>query len=110
MYVAGQMGHADWSMLVKVYGRWIPSGAITQAGELVATANAENWVALFNLMGERIDVVPQLADYEGDGELDDVELGGRGRGRARCSGLRFGYCRCQMRALHFGWRPFLWWG
>ena len=75
MYVAGQMGHADWSMLVKVYGRWIPSGAITQAGELVATANAENWVALFNLMGERIDVVPQLADYEGDGELDDVELG-----------------------------------
>lgn len=24
MYVAQQMGHKDWSMIIKVYGRWIP--------------------------------------------------------------------------------------
>ena len=36
MYVASQMGHADWSMLVKVYGHWIPSGSAQSAGSLVA--------------------------------------------------------------------------
>lgn len=25
MWVANQMGHRDWSMIIKVYGRWIPS-------------------------------------------------------------------------------------
>jgi integrase len=24
MFVAQQMGHKDWSMIIKVYGRWIP--------------------------------------------------------------------------------------
>lgn len=76
MYVAGQMGHADWSMLVKVYGRWIPSGALTQAGELVATANANNWGALVALIGERRDVAPQLDDYGDDDEPENAELGG----------------------------------
>ncbi len=75
MYVAGQMGHADWSMLVKVYGRWIPSGALTQAGELVAAANSKNWGALLTLMGERSQVAAQWDDYEGDGEADETELG-----------------------------------
>lgn len=74
MYVAGQMGHADWSMLVKVYGRWIPSGAVTQAGELVATANAKNWGALVTLMDSRSNVVPEPADYEGFGEPEGEEF------------------------------------
>jgi len=74
MYVAGQMGHADWSMLVKVYGRWIPSGALTQAGELVATANAKNWEALVALLEERSGVRPMLGDYEQDDESDNSEL------------------------------------
>lgn len=24
LWVAQQMGHEDWSMIIKVYGRWIP--------------------------------------------------------------------------------------
>ncbi|WP_231990347.1 hypothetical protein [Nitrosomonas ureae] len=24
MWVAHQMGHKDWGMIIKVYGRWIP--------------------------------------------------------------------------------------
>jgi integrase len=27
MWVASQMGHADWSMVRKVYGKWIPAAA-----------------------------------------------------------------------------------
>lgn len=73
LYVAGQMGHADWSMLVKVYGRWIPSGAVTQAGELVATANARNWGALAALLGERSGAEQKLDDYEQDDELEVEE-------------------------------------
>lgn len=57
MYVAGQMGHADWSMLVKVYGRWLPSGAGTQAGAMVTTANINNWEHL----GKLIDAGDALA-------------------------------------------------
>lgn len=74
MYVAVQMGHADWSMLNKVYGRWIPSAAATQAGELVAKANAKNWEALVTIMGERSDVAPQLGDYERDVKAGETEL------------------------------------
>jgi integrase len=25
MWVAKQMGHKDWTMIARVYGRWIPS-------------------------------------------------------------------------------------
>lgn len=31
MWVAKQMGHADWTMIVRVYGRWMPD-ADTLAG------------------------------------------------------------------------------
>lgn len=75
MYVAGQMGHADWSMLVKVYGHWLPSGGVTQAGDLVTKANTKNWGALLAIMEERSQIAPQLDDYEGDGEDDGTELG-----------------------------------
>lgn len=74
MYVAGQMGHADWSMLVKVYGRWIPSGAATLAGELVSTANAKNWGVLVALMDSRSSVLSEPADYEGDDDADGDEF------------------------------------
>lgn len=43
LYVAQQMGHADWSMLVKVYGRWMPSAGSQVAGSLVAIAHAATW-------------------------------------------------------------------
>ncbi|MFF6745824.1 site-specific integrase, partial [Pseudomonas aeruginosa] len=31
MWVAQQMGHSDWTMIARVYGRWMP-GANEQAG------------------------------------------------------------------------------
>ncbi len=31
MWVAQQMGHSDWTMIARVYGRWMP-GADEQAG------------------------------------------------------------------------------
>ncbi|AZY48824.1 site-specific integrase [Bordetella avium] len=44
MWVARQMGHADWSMIARVYGRWMPS-ADTEAGnravELFSSASEE---------------------------------------------------------------------
>ncbi|MNL71231.1 hypothetical protein D3C87_1963550 [compost metagenome] len=27
MWVASQMGHADWGMIRRVYGRWMPDAA-----------------------------------------------------------------------------------
>jgi hypothetical protein len=41
MWVAQQMGHADWTMIAQVYGRWIPD-AIPDAGQKA--------VATFGLM------------------------------------------------------------
>lgn len=49
LYVAQQMGHADWSMLVRVYGRWMPSATNQPAGNLVASANAATWPVLIGL-------------------------------------------------------------
>ena len=41
MWVAQQMGHADWGMIRRIYGKWIPS-ADTQAGsKAVAMFGAE---------------------------------------------------------------------
>ncbi|HGM6436089.1 TPA: tyrosine-type recombinase/integrase [Pseudomonas aeruginosa] len=37
MWVAGQLGHSDWTMIARVYGRWMPSadiGAGSRAEEL----------------------------------------------------------------------------
>ena len=50
MWVAQQMGHADWTMIARVYGRWIPD-AVPDAGQKV--------VATFGLMDrEDSDGVP----------------------------------------------------
>lgn len=29
MWVAGQMGHSDWTMIARVYGRWMPEADST---------------------------------------------------------------------------------
>lgn len=50
LYVAQQMGHADWSMLVKVYGRWIPTASTHPAGALVAAAQEDVWPRLIALI------------------------------------------------------------
>jgi len=45
LYVANQLGHKDWSMVVKVYGRWLPQ-ADRLLGTRVAEQHAERWSAL----------------------------------------------------------------
>ena len=67
MYVASQMGHADWSMLVQVYGQWLPSGAALQAGELVAKANRDNWQTVLATIATQAKVPFDESDYEPEG-------------------------------------------
>lgn len=59
MYVAQQMGHADWSMLIKVYGHWISSGGLQAAGTLVAAAQSEKWQRLRSIL-MRVPVTSRL--------------------------------------------------
>jgi integrase len=41
MWVAQQMGHSDWTMIARVYGRWIPEAA-PDAGQKAVKIFAEN--------------------------------------------------------------------
>lgn len=69
LYVAAQMGHKDWSMLVKVYGRWIPQ-VDRQLGRRVAAQHGRAWGALrARLSGtsgaaEGVPVTPQTGGAE----------------------------------------------
>lgn len=69
LYVAAQMGHKDWSMLVKVYGRWIPQ-VDRQLGRRVAAQHGRAWGALrARLSGtsgaaEVVPVTPQTGGAE----------------------------------------------
>ncbi|WP_407510263.1 hypothetical protein [Ralstonia sp. GP101] len=40
MWVAKQMGHADWTMIARVYGRWMPS-ADAEAGSRAGKSSPE---------------------------------------------------------------------
>ena len=42
MWVAGQMGHADWAMIRKVYGRWIPEVDPTAGRRITAMLEHES--------------------------------------------------------------------
>jgi integrase len=44
MFVAQVLGHRDWSMLVKTYGRWIPE-VNRQSGTLVEAQCSSEWSA-----------------------------------------------------------------
>lgn len=37
MWVAGQMGHSDWTMIARVYGRWMPAADLCAGSRAVAT-------------------------------------------------------------------------
>jgi len=41
MWVAQQMGHKDWSMIIRVYGRWIPEVAQNTGGKIKALIEAK---------------------------------------------------------------------
>lgn len=64
LYVAEQMGHADWSMVIEVYGRWMKDVDLL-AGQRVATMQAPLWQSLTEL----------VASNQGTGEAsaDDME-------------------------------------
>jgi integrase len=64
VFVAPQMGHVDWSMLVKVYARWMPSSAGVQPGERVAQVQEANWDCLAKLLAERERVAVDADDYK----------------------------------------------
>jgi integrase len=42
MWVAQQMGHSDWAMIRRVYGRWLPNGNDISGGSAVAKFWPEN--------------------------------------------------------------------
>jgi len=42
MWVAQQMGHKDWSMVIRVYGRWIPEVAQNTGGKIKALIAGKN--------------------------------------------------------------------
>lgn len=73
MYVAQQMGHADWSMLVKVYGRWMPSVSATPAGHSVSKVQSQHWADLMELLKTRSTESPLSDDYDGEDEESEPE-------------------------------------
>lgn len=72
VFVAPQMGHADWSMLVKVYARWMPSSTGVQPGDRVAQAQKTNWDCLTRLLAERERVAADAGEYELTEECEEV--------------------------------------
>nr|WP_256330973.1 site-specific integrase [Pelistega sp. MC2] len=42
MWVAQQMGHADWTMVARVYGKWIPDTNLSAGDKAVALFNGTN--------------------------------------------------------------------
>jgi len=36
MWLADQMGHSDWTMIAKVYGKWMPDANLTAGSKAVA--------------------------------------------------------------------------
>lgn len=73
MHVAEQMGHADWSMLLKVYARWMPAAAENPAGAMVAKSQSKNWSKLAELLAERANVVADESAHEWDSDGTESE-------------------------------------
>jgi integrase len=72
LYVAEQMGHADWTMLVKVYGRWM-NGVNHSAGQQLAKMNGPLWSSLNDLIGSRQTVADGNNFNDEIGVVDDDE-------------------------------------
>ncbi|SNU84482.1 Site-specific recombinase XerC [Pandoraea sputorum] len=52
MWVAKQMGHADWTMIARVYGRWMPA-ADEEAGNKAVKKFAQNAGTKAGISGEK---------------------------------------------------------
>ncbi|WP_230971305.1 tyrosine-type recombinase/integrase [Nitrogeniibacter aestuarii] len=73
MHVAGQMGHADWTMLVKVYAQWMPAAAETRAGSYIRKVQEANWGKLAEVLSERAHVAADEDAYAGDSDGTESE-------------------------------------
>lgn len=73
LYVSEQMGHADWSMLIKVYGRWI-KGVDLLAGQRVATTHESHWQSL-NALLENRQAVAECFDADVESSEEDEHEG-----------------------------------
>lgn len=72
LYVAEQMGHKDWSMLIKVYGRWIKDVDL-QAGQRIAKMQEVHWPKIAHLVANG---QTNALDGYGDGNVeDDCDVG-----------------------------------
>jgi integrase len=61
LYVAKQLGHADWRMVQERYARWMPSGFGRAAGSAVAEANTAAWARVQSLL---VGVEPGVSSTE----------------------------------------------
>ncbi|WP_281718456.1 tyrosine-type recombinase/integrase [Pandoraea apista] len=52
MWVAKQMGHADWTMIARVYGRWMPTADL-KAGDKAVEKFAKNAGTDAGISGEK---------------------------------------------------------
>lgn len=69
LYVADQMGHKDWSMLVKTYGRWIKD-VDAKAGDRAASVESNLQQSLSLSSNHRAEGAPPIESPK----LDDVDL------------------------------------
>lgn len=74
MYVAQQMGHADWSMLVKVYADWIPSGGNQPAGSLVSKVHQKSWANLLGILEARPTELTPDDDFDNEDDSAYAQL------------------------------------
>ncbi|TVT50511.1 MAG: tyrosine-type recombinase/integrase [Denitromonas halophila] len=75
MHVAAQMGHADWTMLVKVYAQWMPAAAETRAGSYIRKVQEANWGKLAEVLSECVHVAVDEDAYAGDSDGTESENG-----------------------------------
>ena len=69
VWVASMMGHKDWAMIIKVYGRWIPSVAPDAGNKVAALWATEGvpkrpkWGPIHTLPDQRIKKAPKRFNH-----------------------------------------------
>ncbi|MGT2493949.1 hypothetical protein ACU4GD_34295, partial [Cupriavidus basilensis] len=53
MWVAKQMGHADWTMIARVYGRWMPSADAEAGNRAVEKIRWKCWQVCWQIHSQK---------------------------------------------------------
>lgn len=53
MWVAKQMGHSDWTMIARIYGRWMPAADLG-AGDKAVKKFGKNAGTNAGILGEKL--------------------------------------------------------